>query len=235
MFITYAHRGASEYAPENTMSSFYLGFLQGANGVETDVRRTKDGVLVLFHDTTLERVMHESGSISDYTYSELLQMRVYNDESGKEDIIVTLEDFLKYFSHKNVTFAIELKDAGIEQDVIDLLEKYSMREKTYITSNWIEYLANVKRIDSRYRIGHLLRVCGESEMAAMRAIGGEQLCPKADIVTAENVAYWKSQGFEVRAWGVKNVEQMKQMYDFGTDGMTINYPDLAIEYIASCN
>ena len=39
--INYAHRGASEYAPENTLSSFYLGMLQGANGIETDVQRTK--------------------------------------------------------------------------------------------------------------------------------------------------------------------------------------------------
>ena len=50
--INYAHRGASEYAPENTLSSFYLGLLQGANGIETDIQRTKDGVLVLFHDDT---------------------------------------------------------------------------------------------------------------------------------------------------------------------------------------
>ena len=45
--INYAHRGASEYAPENTLSAFYLGLLQGANGIETDVQRTKDGQLVL--------------------------------------------------------------------------------------------------------------------------------------------------------------------------------------------
>ncbi|MBQ8230566.1 MAG: glycerophosphodiester phosphodiesterase, partial [Lachnospiraceae bacterium] len=44
--INYAHRGASEYAPENTFSSFYLGLLQGANGIETDVQITKDGVPV---------------------------------------------------------------------------------------------------------------------------------------------------------------------------------------------
>lgn len=65
MFISYAHRGASEYAPENTMSSFYLGLEQGANGIETDVRRTKDGVLVLFHDQTLKRVIGETGRVAD--------------------------------------------------------------------------------------------------------------------------------------------------------------------------
>ena len=69
--INYAHRGASEYAPENTLSSFYLGLMQGANGIETDVQRTKDGVLVLFHDNTLDRVSNVSGNLSEYTYEEL--------------------------------------------------------------------------------------------------------------------------------------------------------------------
>ena len=63
--INYAHRGASEYAPENTLSSFYLGLLQGANGIETDVQRTKDGVLVLFHDNTLDRVTDSTGRVQD--------------------------------------------------------------------------------------------------------------------------------------------------------------------------
>ena len=70
-FINYAHRGASSYAPENTMSAFYLGLRRGANGIETDVQRTKDGVLVLFHDDTLKRVTGQEGSIQDYTYEEL--------------------------------------------------------------------------------------------------------------------------------------------------------------------
>ena len=62
--INYAHRGGSDYAPENTLSSFYLGLLQGANGIETDVQKTRDGVLILFHDSTLDRVTDHSGPVS---------------------------------------------------------------------------------------------------------------------------------------------------------------------------
>ena len=51
--INYAHRGASEYYPENTLRSFYAGLEMGATGMETDIQRTKDGVLVLHHDDTL--------------------------------------------------------------------------------------------------------------------------------------------------------------------------------------
>ena len=77
--INYAHRGASEYAPENTFSSFYLGLLQGANGIETDVHKTKDGVLVLFHDDTVDRVSDCSGKISDFTWEELKQLKIVDN------------------------------------------------------------------------------------------------------------------------------------------------------------
>ena len=114
MFIVYAHRGASEYAPENTMSSFYLGLQQGANGIETDIRRTKDGVLVLFHDRTLERVVGIEGTIGDYTYAELMKLRVKNAHTETEDVIIAFEDFLRYFGFRDLHFAIELKDADVE-------------------------------------------------------------------------------------------------------------------------
>ena len=78
-FVNYAHRGASTFCPENTMLSFYTGIYMGANGIETDVQVTKDGVLVLFHDDTLNRILGIDGSIKDYTYEEL---RTYNVKNG---------------------------------------------------------------------------------------------------------------------------------------------------------
>ena len=111
--INYAHRGASEYAPENTLSSFYLGLLQGANGIETDVQRTKDGILILFHDDMLERVTNSTGFISDYTFNELKRIKVYGESvSDFYDGIVSLEEFLQRFSGYDINFAIELKSAN---------------------------------------------------------------------------------------------------------------------------
>ena len=88
--INYAHRGASEYAPENTLSSFYLGLIQGANGIETDVQRTRDGVPVLFHDDTIDRVSDGHGKISDYTFDQLKKVKIYgNCTTGFYDQIVS--------------------------------------------------------------------------------------------------------------------------------------------------
>ena len=69
--INYAHRGASEYAPENTMAAFCMGVEMGANGIETDVQRTRDGVLVLFHDATLMRTAGLDRRVCDMSWAEL--------------------------------------------------------------------------------------------------------------------------------------------------------------------
>lgn len=72
MFINYAHRGASAYAPENTMSAFNMAIQLNANGIELDLRRTKDGKIVIFHDNEIDKKSNKKGKISDYTYQELL-------------------------------------------------------------------------------------------------------------------------------------------------------------------
>ena len=67
----FAHRGASGYAPENTLEAFALAQQQGADGIELDVQLSKDGVPVVFHDESLKRVSGHAGMIKDFTLEEL--------------------------------------------------------------------------------------------------------------------------------------------------------------------
>ena len=71
----------------------------------------------------------------------------------------------------------------------------------------------------------------EEIIADLKAIGGEELCPKADLITPDNVIAWHREGFNVRAWGVTSQETMKMVYDAGADGMTVNFPDKLTAYI----
>ena len=231
MFVNYAHRGASEYMPENTMSSFYTGLQMGANGIETDVQKTKDGKLVLFHDDTLERVTGKPGSIADYTYEELLQFRVHNYEYNKSDIIVLFDDFLKYFGFMELTFAIELKVRNIEADVLGLINKYGLKDKAIITSFELENIKGVKKLCPEQMTGWLQVDFDEDKIKEMKAIGVEQICPKAVEATAEKIKQWKNMGFSVRAWGVENIDILKMAYDNGVGGMTVNFPDKLTEYM----
>lgn len=228
MFVNYAHRGASEYLPENTRIAFYTGLYMGANGIETDVRMTKDGVPVLFHDDTLTRVTGEQGSVEDYTYRELCGFFVR--KNGFCDKIVKLEDFLELFAFRDITFAIELKGAGTEKCTADLIRSYDIGHKTVVTSFQLDYLRTIKAYAPELSIGYLTQDGTDQVMAQLRELGAVELCPKACNITREKVDEWHRAGFRVRAWGVADQELMRLAYDAGVDGMTVNFPDKLTAY-----
>ena len=230
-FITYAHRGASEYCPENTLLSFYTGVYMGANGIETDVQMTKDGVAVLFHDDKIERMMKEPGRVADYTYAQLRTFPM--ERCGRVDYIITLEAFLESFSQMDLTFAVELKGEGTEADTARLVEKYGVADKCIFTSFKMEYLEKMHSINPSYKLGFLAEEgkIDEELLSKMEKLHFYEICPFSGDCTKENVASWHSRGFNVRAWGISNEEIMKTVYDNGADGMTVNFPDKLLSYI----
>ena len=228
-FINYAHRGASEYCPENTFLSFYTGLYMGANGIETDVRLTKDGELVLFHDENLLRVTGEEGSISQMTYKELLKIPVKN--GALYDNIPLFEDFLRHFSSFAITFAIELKDKNIGARVADLIYKYGIEKKCIVTSFSLEYLKEVREYAKDIRTGYLAKRIDDELIFELLELGVNELCPRATDIDSTSVERWHKMGFNVRAWGVCGEELMKNVYNSFADGMTVNFPDKLTEYI----
>ena len=230
--INYAHRGASEYAPENTLSSFYLGLLQGANGIETDVQKTKDGVLVLFHDETLDRVSNKQGNLCDYTWDELKDVKIYgNCTTGFYDRIVTLKEFLEKFSQYDINFAVELKGADVEKETLEMVKAFGLMNKTTFTSFRFPYIARIKELDKTARIGWLVSSVNNEVIDQLLQVGGEEIAPKAELLSDELMEKCRKAGLGVRAWGVSNVTLMKKMCALGVDGMTVNFPDRLHEYL----
>ena len=233
MFITYAHRGASEYYPENTLSSFYAGVDMGADGIENDIQRTKDGVLVVFHDDTIDRITDGSGKISDFTYAELLRFTVKNEKYNRFDKIMTFEEFLKYFGWRDLTFAIELKQTGIAKDVIDMIDSFGVRKKCVITSFKYDELVAAREYDGNIRLGYLYKGATDTErIERLKAINASQACPRAQDLTKKELEILWQNGFECRAWGILNTDIMKNAVEMGVDaGMTVNFPDKLFEYL----
>jgi glycerophosphoryl diester phosphodiesterase len=230
--INYAHRGASEYAPENTLSSFYLGLLQGANGIETDVQKTKDGALVLFHDATIDRVSDSSGRICDHTLAQLKNIKIFgNCTTGFYDRIITLREFLENFSEYDINFAIELKGEDVEEETLALAKEFGIMHKTTFTSFKFEYIQKIKEMDPSARVGWLVRSVDDDTLQQLANIHGEEIAPEADLLTDELVEQIRNAGFGVRAWGVSEVALMKKMCKLGVDGMTVNFPDRLQEFL----
>lgn len=227
-FINYAHRGASEYRPENTLSSFYMGWQLGANGIETDVQRTRDGVLVLFHDDTLQRIAGRSERICDLTYAEVCQIDagVHKGAAFAGERIPTFEEFLHHFGSKGLHLAIEIKQAGIEEDLIALLRKYRCdNEMTVVTSFQWEPLLTVRRLAPDLKTGYLCKHTDDTLLESMLAAGIWQYCPKAADLEEAWLQKFRAAGFSIRAWGVKDEALMHKALDMHVDGMTVNFPD----------
>jgi glycerophosphoryl diester phosphodiesterase len=230
--INYAHRGGSEYAPENTLSSFYLGLLQGANGIETDVQKTKDGVLVLFHDDTVDRVTDGKGRLCDYTFEELRKLKVYGScTTGFYDRIITLREFLENFARYDISFAMELKGPDVEEGTLSMIKEFGVLEKTTFTSFQLDYIKKIKELDKNARVGYLCFTEDTDADEKLLAFGAEEIAPEAIAINEESIAKWRSKGLGVRAWGVTSVAIMKKMADLGVDGMTVNFPDRLFEYL----
>ncbi len=230
--INYAHRGASEYAPENTLSSFYLGLMQGANGLETDVQKSRDGVLVLFHDQTLDRVTDHTGKVSDYTWEELQRVKVYgNCTTGFYDRMISFREFLEKFASREIQFAIELKGENVERETLELSREFGIMERTTFTSFNYEYLATAKRICPNARVGWIVSEVTDEVIEKLHAIGAEEIVPKANPLTDEQVKTCREAGLGVRGCCVHTLALMRKMCEMGVDGMTVNFPDRLCEYL----
>lgn len=234
MFINYAHRGASEYAPENTFSAFYLALLQGADGIETDVRRTKDGRLLLFHDATLTQCCGREGRISDYTWDELRSFTVRGGAQARirEDRLVLFEDFLRHFAFRDLKFAIEMKDRHLTSDVLALCRHYEVVDKSIFSSFDRGDLEAFRALGSDLHLGYLTRSCDEETLDFMRRLKIKQLCLKSSALTAKLVKEVQAEGIEVRAWHVPDEKTMLHVINCGVaGGMTINFPDVLSRYL----
>ena len=230
MFINYAHRGASAYAPENTLSAFYLGLQMRANGIETDVRRSKDGHLVLFHDDTMEKTAGIPGGVKDYTLEELRHILIYGQPGFVPDHIVTLEEFLSLFDYRDLTFAVEIKERGVEEDTLNLIRKYGIADKCIFTSFDYPCLVRLRELDKEIRLGYLFEKLTAENLQAAADIRCFQVCPHVDALDREAVERLHRMGYSVRAWGIRDEEAMRRCLDAGVDGgMTINFPDKLTE------
>ena len=157
----WAHRGASGYAPENTLDAFRKAVEMGADGIELDVQMTKDGELVVIHDETINRVSNGKGWVKDYTYEELKKFNFNktHQEYTKEEI-PTLEQVYLLIKPTNLTINVEIKTGivfypGIEERVLELTERLGMKERVIYSSFNHYTIRKIKELDPQAKTGML--------------------------------------------------------------------------------
>src|SRR5262245_36564491 len=118
------HRGASEHAHENTLEAFRASFELGADGNEFDIRATRDGVLVVFHDDMLDRLLEAYGDASDYSWEELRRFRFREPgRFGDQCRIPTLVEVIELHRKHAGLMHLDIKRAGLDTEIADLLTR----------------------------------------------------------------------------------------------------------------
>ena len=249
-FRIIAHRGASAYAPGNTMAAFRKAVAMGAPEVETDVGFTKDKRLLLFHDRSLERTTNGKGLPSDYTLAELkildagswMDPATYPDFRWEEDFagepLITLDELFAAFG-ESLIYHVEIKDlvTGLVPAVVECVQRYGLSEHVIMSIiDAEEYLLESKRLDPRIRTelapNRQLKERGVQAIGEVAKAGHDIAVLSGFNQSRELVEAAHACGLEARSSGIKNHQQMVEAVEICCNGMTINWPDWLIEYVA---
>ena len=231
-----AHRGASSYAPENTIAAFDLAIVMGARHIELDVHETRDGHIVVIHDDTVDRTTDGAGLVTSHALAALQALDAgawfRHDFTGAR--IPTLDEVLgRYKGRVHVHTEIKGQSTHLSQRTVDLIRKHGMVGEATITSFQYARLEETRAYGPEISTGWLVADVTDAVIAQARALGVRQICPRANRVTSELVRRLRTEGFVVRAWGVASEDLMRQVVEAGADGMTVNFPDKLIAYLAT--
>jgi glycerophosphoryl diester phosphodiesterase len=226
--IAFAHRGGAAHAPENSWTAFEHAIKLGYAYLETDARATSDGMLVAFHDRTLDRVTGASGPVSALSYRDISALRV----AGSEPIPL-IEDLLGTWP--DVRFNIDLKDAPGISLLPGVLRRTGAWDRVCVTSFSGRRLRAARKLLDQ-------PVCMTTSPAAVAAIrctigtasGEPQVrllahrlsrssmrCAQvpAQVATAAFVRRAHALGLDVHVWTINDRAEMNRFLDLGADGV----------------
>lgn len=231
MTLVIAHRGASAYAPENTIAAFALAKRQGADMIELDVQPTADGALAIFHDDTTERWDGTPRPATQCTLAELQAL----DIGGER--VPTLEETLAFAREAGIALNVELKTAGVGARCAALLRQFDLIEQTVVSSFVRRALDELLAIDPAIRLGYLMgtrsyrpdiRARELWPFFALRAVRATAWHPSRELpALAAVIPLVRRAGYAVNVWTVDDPELMRRLADAGATGIITNKPDVA--------
>ncbi len=221
-FAIIGHRGAAGLAPENTLKAIETGIRAGADIVEVDVRSTRDGKIVVFHDPDLSRLAGVEKNIGDVTYEWLRE----NIRIGGEPIPL-LEDVVEQVKDR-VGLFVEVKEPQITRRVLGILEAHGILGDVAVISFIDEVLVEAKAINPGVVTG-LIYFKPPGRILDAKKLGARIVLPNYRIASRKANAFAHRLGLKVVAWTINDEENMMKAYENGVDGIATDYPDKASE------
>ena len=217
------HRGARAYEPENTLRSFKKAIELGVDAVELDVRKTKDGEIIVMHDADVKRTTNGEGLVSNLTLKEIKILT-----SEKDEKIPTLEEALDFLDKKFKVF-VELKEIGIEEQVTSLVKKKALEKNVVIVSFLEDALKKVKELDPEIETG-LIYAKHKNPLKAAIDLKAQWLLAFYKFVHTANVQKAHENGLKMIVWTVNTSEEVAEMVKKGVDGVASDKPDILRQF-----
>ncbi|WP_077370043.1 glycerophosphodiester phosphodiesterase [Anaerosalibacter sp. Marseille-P3206] len=231
--LIYAHRGASHYAPENTIASFKKAVEMGADGIEIDVHKSKDGYLMVCHDEKVDRTTNGSGYIKDKDMKELksLDAGSWFSKYFEGERIPLLEEVLDLVKMENLLLNIELKNGPIfyenlEMDVVNAIKSFGLEDNVIISSFNHYSLLGIKKIEPRIKTGILYIAGMVSPWKYAKTIGADAIHPLYVTINKEVTKECIRNDIMVNPFTVDRENDMILMRNIGVTGIITNCPDI---------
>ena len=219
-----AHRGLSDLYPENTELSFAKAAELGTKayrGMETDVQRTSDGVLVCFHDSKLRRTTGEEGSVGDYTYEKL---RTF--DAGRGERIPLFKTYLEYCRKAGFIPYVELKGVdgdGIRQ-TIDEIHAAGYKDGEFVLTSFVKQRLEFASTLCDTPLEYMKETFTSEDLDAMGGIRNLVVRPAARHLTEAFVQECRRRGIPLECYGlpVSDKTLYNQLKTWGVRGCTCN-------------
>ena len=219
--LIFGHRGAAGYEPENTLASVRRGLELDVDYIEIDVQRTRDDVLVVFHDDLVDRLTNASGYIWDYSFEEL-NAGVVVAESEK---IPSLREVCELVRETGGKLFVELKALDIEAAALSLVLDYFPASQFIIGSFHHEAVLNIETAAPEVRTAAVLAGSPLDAGGIVRETGCDFVALGLDNVNSRVIAEAKAEGAAVLVWTVNDLRDFARVREMGVDGVFSDFPD----------
>ena len=228
--LAIAHRGASGYAPENTLAAFRRAVALGVSFIETDLQLTRDAHFVALHDESVDRTTNGHGSIHGMTLAEARRLDAGSWFASEflGERVPHLAEILEFARKNDVVFYLELKPSGFwggEHALISALRDSSEIPRSVIISFDPSILAALRKIEPTLMTGLLYNGEIENPFEKALEIGARQIAVRGDLVTPNLLQQARKRDLQVVCWTVNSPAHMRMLAGAGVDGIMSDYPD----------
>ncbi len=232
--LVFGHRGARAVAPENTKTSFMKALDLGADGVELDVRLTRDGSVVVIHDAALDRTTDGSGVVEESDFASIAKLDAgsWFNRSFKGVEVPTLAEILKTLAGRT-QINVELKPAGSDQElvkhVITEVARHDAFASVLFSSFHTDALELLHRLVPDARIGVLFRSGEETQALDMAVrLHAVNLHAPLNSADADLRSRTRSAGLELWVWTANEPDDIERLLDLRVDAIFSDYPDRVV-------